>query len=135
MTAIGDIMTSTLVKPLLICVLVSLLAPLQGCMTTQETGSVLGSAAAGAAVGALGGAALSSKGDGRRSDAAVRGALGGAAVGSVLGYTSTQQQRQQAARRYGDTECRAVKRVAANGRVTVTEECTSWVERPGYRNF
>lgn len=132
-------MASTAAKLVLISALIPLCAPLPGCMTTQESGSVLGSAAAGAAVGALGGAALSSKGDGRRSDAAVRGALGGAAVGSVLGYAATQQQRQQAAqqaaRRYGDTECRSVKRVMADGRVVVTEECTSWVERSGYRNF
>jgi len=39
------------------------------------------------------------------------------------------------ARRYGTTPCRSTKSVAANGRVSLTEECSWQVERPGDRNF
>jgi len=67
---------------------------LQGCATMDETGYIAGNAIAGAAAGALTGAAISPKGDGRRSDAAVRGALGGLVLGSTKGYLDVERNRR-----------------------------------------
>ena len=118
---------------------------LSACVTTQESGQIATNAAGGAAIGALAGAALVGA-DGNRSDAALRGALGGAAVGSLVGYGDVRQQRERdqaaraaraeaVARQYGATRCTSVKQVDAYGHVTITERCTSSVERPGYQAF
>ena len=134
-------MKKTMLLPI---TLISVLG-LSACATTQESGQIAGTAAGGAAIGALAGAALVGS-DGNRSDAALRGALGGAALGSLVGYGDVRQQRQNdqavraaqaqaAARQYGGTQCTSVKQVNANGHVTITERCTSSVERPGYQAF
>ncbi|NCU42346.1 MAG: hypothetical protein EOM19_06555 [Candidatus Moranbacteria bacterium] len=115
---------------------------LSGCITTPEqAGYVGGSALSGALIGSLAGAALSPKGDGRRSDAAVRGAMGGAAVGTLAGmYGVSQPQGRGGYQGYphqggGTTRCSSRRTIDSQGRVSETETCSSSETRGGYRNY
>ncbi len=117
---------------------------LSGCITTPEqAGYVGGSALSGALIGSLAGAAISPKGGGRRSDAAVRGAMGGAAVGALAGmYGVSQPQGRGGYAPYGYqqqgggiTRCSSRRIIDSQGRVSETETCSSSESRPGYRNY
>ena len=82
----------------------------------------------GAAIGALGGAALSEKGGGRRSDATLRGALGGLAGGLLYGISQDQAQQRARAQAYADAQGTTHQRyeeVWENGRVVHRREVTN----------
>lgn len=136
-------------KKLIPITLVAMMAivGLQGCaMTPEEGGYVLGNALAGAAAGAITGAVVSPKGRGRRSENIARGAALGGLLGSGKGYMDVERIRRdrqyareewarEQARQRGSTSCVSRKRIDEHGRVSITEDCRSRVQRPGYQSY